>query len=664
MLGCDGVFGLIHVAEIGNFGGIFYHGSQEHYLINHTESIGTINWPMKKRSTPKGIALLSCLLFMTCAGAFAQPTFINKIPLPPLLDAATDTIKLEMSVFQTHKFNPGDPSDTILNGTANQVGIETWAYNMMGDSTMTILAPTLKWHTGQQTNMQVSNMLPQMTTTHWHGAEVPAYLDGGPHQMIDMGVTWNVNFLTLDSASTMWYHPHIHDNTFPQVGLGLSGMIICEQASDPIRATLPRTYGVDDWPVIVSDLALKLNTGNNTYSVDTTKGKRPYNIVNGVSNPYIELPAHMVRLRLLNGSTRKGMLMGFSDSYTGTNLIPFTLIASDGGYAIKPDTLLTHLTGPGERMEVVLDLSGYSVGDMLYLRNLKEYMPGSVVGSANATTGPGAGRDTTIGNAFLQIRIIADPSGYTPVTSFTPFTTQWDPGLEDTLNVTKHRTKRLINMPAGGFTIDSLTYIMDFINDTVCVGAKEIWTIKNESSVAHPFHIHKIFFRILDIDSAGTSIDLASRGLNAPKDDVLVMPGWTLRFMGKFDDYPSMIDTMYTYMYHCHILTHEDHEGGGMMHQFVVTDAGACATGVADGLSRDPMRIYPNPAHSELFLQGRSAKSSEIQVLDLQGRLLRAQRVPAFDGQVTVDVAGLAQGLYLVRWQSAAGSFTRKVVIE
>ncbi len=117
-------------------------------------------------------------------------------------------------------------------------------------------------------------------------------------------------------------------------------------------------------------------------------------------------------------------------------------------------------------------------------------------------------------------------------------------------------------------------------------------------------------------------------------------------------------------MYHCHILTHEDHEGGGMMHQFVVTDQAACATGVRDGMVREPMRLFPNPAHNALYLQGRSNKASEIQVLDLQGRLVRSQRVPAFDGDAALDVQGLSKGLYLIRWQAVEGTFTRKVVLE
>ena len=66
------------------------------------------------------------------------------------IDAQLDTIHLEMTQIYNHKFNPGDVTDSILNGTTNQPGIETWAYNVKGQSTMSILGPTLLWHTGQQ----------------------------------------------------------------------------------------------------------------------------------------------------------------------------------------------------------------------------------------------------------------------------------------------------------------------------------------------------------------------------------------------------------------------------------------------------------------------------------------------------------------------------------
>lgn len=617
------------------------------------------------------------IVLLATTDTFAQPTFYNEIPIPPLLDASDGPIELEMRKV-SHKFNPGNIQDTLLNGTANQDGIETWCYNLAGDDSMSFLGPTLKWHTGQETNIRVHNLLPQPTTTHWHGAEVPAHLDGGPHQPIWPDETWPVDFINLDSASTMWYHPHFHNNTYPQVQLGLSGMIISEQATDPIRPVLPHTYGVDDIPVIISDQSFLFDSALQIMRVDTNKAKRPINLVNGYTNPYVEVPAHLVRLRILNGSTRKGIQFGISSSYDSDDLSAledFRLIATDGGYTLNPVTMKTILTGPGARTEIVLDLTAYNPGDTIYLRNLKHLMPGSIVGSPHPTTGPGGGGDVTGGEAFLQLRIVADPPNYTPINNFTPFITSWDPTLQDTFDVSRHRTKDLILIPKdldadpprphNAFTIDSLTYNLMTINDTICEGAKEIWTIHNKTEVAHPFHIHKIFFRILDIDSLGTSIDLESRGFNGPKDDVLVRPNWKLRFLASFNGYPNPIAFDQSYMYHCHILTHEDAEGGGMMHQFVVTDDPACVpVQVDDRVEEKLMTLYPNPATQELFLESSSTKSSQLHILDIQGRVIKSQQLPAFDEKIPIDIAGLPTGFYIVSWQHTSGVVSRKVIIQ
>ncbi len=646
---------------------------------------------MKNPFTLRPLLAVLGLLLMTSL-AYSQPAFYNKIQSPPLVEAEDGLIELSISQ-TTHKYNPGDPDDVMLNGTANQPnGLGSWSYNIPGQTNLSLLGPTLKWTTGNPVNIRVANNLPAsstltpvtITTTHWHGAEVPAYLDGGPHQPIMPGGSWNVDFTNLDSASTMWYHPHFHNQTLPHVQLGLSGIIISQQPSDLLRPTLPHTYGVDDIPVIIGDLATTLDTVTNTVSVVTEKGKRPINIVNGVTNPYLEVPAHLVRLRILNGSTRKGIAFAVSDSYDAPSVASwedFRLIASDGGYTLAPQTMKSNMIGPGARNEILLDLTSYAPGDTIYLRNVKQLMPGSVVGSpfpipATQWPGPnGSSRDTTMGEAFLQLRIVADPPDYDPIDVFTDYINDWDPALADTLGITNRRTKDLVYMEQiimgqdtfKGFTIDSMTYDLETINDVICEGAKEVWTIHNKSPIAHPFHIHKIFFRILDIDSMGVSIPLAERGFNAPKDDVLVLPNWRLRFMAKFDDFPSPIDDyQQSYMYHCHILTHEDQEGGGMMQQFVVTDNPACTpVGVEDlVLEDDAMLLFPNPAGDQLFMAGKSSITSTVRLVDIQGRTIKQQQLGAFEGQVSIDISGLKPGMYVVLWRNERGETARKLVVR
>ena len=97
------------------------------------------------------------------------------------------------------------------------------------------------------------------------------------------------------------------------------------------------------------------------------------------------------------------------------------------------------------------------------------------------------------------------------------------------------------------------------IDETVKVGATEIWEIRNASMMAHPFHIHDVQFQILDRDG-----NRPSPGESGRKDVVLVNSGESVRLIMKFEDYA---DPKSPFMYHCHILEHED---AGMMGQFVV----------------------------------------------------------------------------------------------
>ena len=617
--------------------------------------------------------LLLFALIMHGFITYAQPNFINPIPIPPVLDADSGDIYLEMRP-QQHLYNPMsiDPNDS-LNGGAGYPGIESWCYNLAGDTAMTTLGPTLRWHTGDSVIIHVKNMLPAPTTTHWHGAEVPAKFDGGPHQPIAEDSSWTIRIKDLDSSSTMWYHPHYHNDTYRQVQYGLSGMILSEQRQDTIRDILPNTYSADDFPVIIGDQYISYNSDSMNYQIYPGKHRRPMNVVNGVVNPYLEVPAHFVRLRVLNGSTRKGIQMGVTNDYStqsSDSLKDFYLVATDGGYTMKMDTMTKIISGPGARTEILLDLREYTVGSKLYLRNLKETLPKSIIGSAlQPTNNPNAGPDTTSGFAFLELRIVADsslPVSFTPVDSIAPYTHQWTPDIIDTMNnIVNHRLKRLTGSPGQGFTINNTTYDMTTINDVVCVDTKEIWEIRNETSVSHPFHIHKIFFRILTVqDSSNAYLDLDSLGLNGPKDDILVRKGWTVRFLGAFDDFPNPIDPMLSYMYHCHILTHEDAMGGGMMHQFVVTDEYPCTLGEDEIQPEHNAILYPNPATNELFLKASSTEKSLVRIVDLQGKVVHEQKLDSFEDKASININTVPKGFYVLQWNTINGRIAKKLIIE
>ena len=111
----------------------------------------------------------------------------------------------------------------------------------------------------------------------------------------------------------------------------------------------------------------------------------------------------------------------------------------------------------------------------------------------------------------------------------------------------------------GMMGINGRSMNMNRIDERVSAGSVEIWEIKNATPIAHPFHIHGVQFRTLDRN--GESPMPHELGL---KDTVLVDAGSTVRVITEFADFA---DPQHPYMYHCHILEHED---AGMMGQFVV----------------------------------------------------------------------------------------------
>ena len=114
-------------------------------------------------------------------------------------------------------------------------------------------------------------------------------------------------------------------------------------------------------------------------------------------------------------------------------------------------------------------------------------------------------------------------------------------------------------MMDGSMGINGRSMDMSRIDERVSLGSVEIWEIQNRTTLTHPFHIHDVQFRVLDRDGAPPQPH--EQGL---KDTVLIDTGSRVRVIAEFADFA---DPDHPYMYHCHILEHED---AGMMGQFVV----------------------------------------------------------------------------------------------
>lgn len=450
----------------------------------------------------------------------------------------------------------------------------------------------------------------------------------------------------MDAPATMWYHPHVHGHSYEQVEMGMAGLIYVEDTTDNMYAQLPHTYGVDDFPIIIQERIFK--KVNNELAIDTTGHNGNVTIINGVKLPYLHIPAQMVRFRILNGSGKFAYYIGIGDKDLQPE--PFTLIGTDAGLTEQPFQMDSVLMGAGVRTEWVLDMNNRE-GDTLYLINYARSMPDNTIGSSNL----GGSSEST----FMMI--IVDPPTDDAIVSIP--STFPALAIPDTLLTSRRRTKTFYGHYEPGnstkFTINHTPFNMTFINDTILLGATEIWTIHNRTNLSHPFHIHDIHFFILDIwDSiSGDFIEMPNE-FKGPKDNVLVRPGWKLRFVAEFLDWGTSIESMNSYMVHCHILPHEDK---GMMGQFVVWDGVSSVE--AQKIGND-MTLFPNPAHNELYLKGMIDEVSSIQILDVGGRILKTQHLSPFNGLISLNIEGISPGIILVVWQTSQGNSVKKVIIR
>jgi len=414
------------------------------------------------------------------------------------------------------------------------------------------LGPTIVFNAGDEVVMHVTNELGVPTTTHWHGLHLPAVMDGGPGQVIEAGTTWNPTFTIMNKASTYWYHPHFKGKTGEQVYSGLAGFIIVKD-EESNQLGLPGRYGVDDIPLVLQD---KLFDEKNQIPHDAgrTGMKGDTLLVNGAVTPTFKAPAQLVRFRILNGSNARFYNIGFSDNRE------FYQIGSDGGLLEKPVALTRQRLSSGERIEILVDFSDGKDVDLVSYS--AELMP--TLQFAMMTDNPDKSNfkmmSIEVGNATSNA-VTSVPNKLVTIERLLESDVIRSRSFDMTVDITLPRGH---NMLINGKEMD-----MNVINEVVRLGDTEIWEVSGTSMPdSHPFHIHDVQFEILGrYETANPSITFPPKpGETGLKDTVIVTKRQTVRLLIKFEDFADP-DT--AYMYHCHILFHED---AGMMGQFVVID--------------------------------------------------------------------------------------------
>ncbi len=489
----------------------------------------------------------------------------------------------------------------------------------------TFWGPTLFINKGDEVHMNVTNSLNESTTLHWHGMHLPAVMDGGPHQVIPAGTVWQPYWTVMNQASTLWYHPHLHEMTQAQVTKGIGGFIIVKDPAEAALA-LPRTYGVDD---IVLALTSRKYTSTNQFNTGTDV-YGDYMLSNGTPNAQISLPKQYVRMRILNAEIERGYNLGFSDNRT------FYIIANDGGLLNAPVAVTRVKLMVGERVEIMVNLGNDTVGSSI---DLKAYNSGQAFGFPGGepnSTGTFGSLLNNVDFNVLHINVAATTvSPITAVPSSLITNTYWTAA-----NATVTRALAVTQGNPGGlpFALDNTPFVLDYINKTVNLDAIEQWTVTNNAIFGHSFHIHDVEFKIVARNGSASAVGIHESGW---KDTVYLPKSESVTFVAKFSDFADA-DVTHPYMYHCHFAGHED---GGMMGQFIVSNA----LGTASNNTKLGFSLYPNPASEKLFitLDDLNTEVYYITITTIEGRVVMMLPQPQWENGL--DISKLATGTYILQ---------------
>ncbi len=442
-----------------------------------------------------------------CTTAFAVALPVPAVLTPTSTDATTDYYTLTERTANA----------SIIPGKTTPV----WAYN--GVDNGNYLGPTIKATSGRQVKIHMVNNLTESTTLHLHGAHVASTSDGGPMDLVAPGGSRDYTYPNNQSARTQWYHDHAMDNTATHVYKGMAGMYLI---SDPQEAALNLPSGPNDVPLVLQDRQFN-SDGTLAYSLDSSSIRGGFmgdtQLVNGAPQPYLKVGTRKMRFRVLNGSNARYYTLKLSNSQ------PIIQIGNESGLRSAPLSLTSITLAPAERADIVIDFSKLAVGTSVTLQNGSGYNSADLMRFDVNT----AVTDTSTVPATLR-----------PFTALNPA----DSTVNRTFTIAQNN---------GTWTFNNQVYGMTRIDADVKLGATETWTFDNRSGQDHPIHLHDINFQVLSIGRGAPPANA-----NQWKETVNV-PAWSsAKILIKFVDFTG------TYVFHCHILEHEDK---GLMGQFRVS---------------------------------------------------------------------------------------------
>ncbi|MGE4284082.1 MAG: multicopper oxidase family protein [Clostridia bacterium] len=487
------------------------------------------------------------------------PKFMDELPKPPVLRPWCSTpsethysVEMRRALHRFHKFFPftniwgyeGTYPGPTIETTRDQKVMIKWVNNLPQKHFLPI----------DRTLHSTADTPEVRTVVHLHGANVNSDSDGHP----DAWFTKNYEktghafsrevyeYTNHQQATTLWYHDHAVGITRLNVYAGLAGFYIIRDTLEP-RLELP--CGEYEMPLLIQDKSF--NEDGSLFYPD----KPPFPVlvspsvvpafigntivVNGKVWPYLNIEPRKYRFRLLNASNTRTYTLSLSNGH------PFYQIGSDGGLLSNPVKIETLTIAPSERADLIIDFSEFS---------------GEYITLVNNDTDP----NTSI---IMQFRVILPQKEKD--TSKIPETLYPVMPIEEnlascfrniTLDATTDKYRRPLLLLDNHMWHDPATEMPEL--DTI-----EVWNLVNLTNFAHPIHIHLVQFQILDrrpfdveryretreIIYTGAPIE-PDENEKGWKDTVRVNAGQVTRIIAHFKDFIG------SFVYHCHILEHEDHD--------------------------------------------------------------------------------------------------------
>lgn len=670
----------------------------------------TKNLFMKKLATLFLCSLLVCCLQPVTAQALlnpkTQPQFVNPLPIPSLIDARNgQSLNIVVSQFEQ---NLGliDPV------TKQPLLTKVWGYNHSYPGPTILVQKDvpldIRWENGLRNG---SSLLPHLLTVdpsvHWAlmdyqdwqslGVPIVTHLHGGHTESASDGLpeAWFTPDFALkgkdfiketshysndQEAATIWYHDHALGITRLNVYAGLAGYYL---VTDNNEQALQSNHQL---PASPYDLGLAIQdrmftaTGQLHYQTMPMAMGSPessimpeffgdFILVNGKAWPVLEVEPRTYRFRVLNGSDSR-----FYNLYLSSGQA-FTQIGTDNGLLPSPVSLSKMLVAPGERKDVLIDFSDPKLqGQTIVLQN-----------NAKTPYPKGMSVDPQTTGRIMAFRVTKPLNSAYPQTTLpqtlrapiVPLTTNLAP-RKLILFEASDEYNRL--KPMLGTFEEGVKEWHDPITENINQGNTEMWEVYNLTADAHPVHLHMVHMQLVNRQKFSAAVDMENgkpfnlRLQGKPvlpsadeagwKDTYISYPGEVLRVIANFD-------MQGLYVWHCHILSHEDHE---MMRPFLVQPSLQVKKQSVDRTMTDEPKVYqlqavPNPFNSTLNLRFLLPKKATVRVniYNSTGALV----TQLFNGtkeagwqQVAINGSGWSNGTYFCELLIDGQRLLRKLVLD